>query len=238
MLSDPFICRQCGEPFLREAMGSRYCTPCGGAACALDGCNSPRRKGAYCELHYRRILKTGEPGTVAKTVMIRRGEPCTVDGCQRKGVASGMCDYHYHQIKRYGRIRTAKPVRQKRDGVHSKGYRYIRHNGRQVVEQRVVMERVLGRPLRAHENVHHRDGDKLNNDPPNLELWVKTQPCGQRATDKVRAAIRLLKDYPELATREGYRLVALESAEACDLLNDLTFSLIARQDADASRGMI
>lgn len=55
-------------------------------------------------------------------------------------------------------------------------------------------------------------------DPSNLELWVKTQPCGQRATDRVRAAIALLKSYSDLAADEGYRLIALESQEATDLL--------------------
>ena len=80
------------------------------------------------------------------------------------------------------------------------------------------MERVLGRPLRPGENVHHLDGDRLNNDPPNLELWVKTQPCGQRVKDRVKAALKLLKDYPELVTEEGHRLLALESQEATDYL--------------------
>jgi len=81
------------------------------------------------------------------------------------------------------------------------------------------MERKIGRPLRANENVHHIDGDRLNNDPANLELWVKTQPCGQRVTDRVRAAIALLKNYPEIAAEQGYRLLALESQEAADILD-------------------
>jgi hypothetical protein len=80
------------------------------------------------------------------------------------------------------------------------------------------MEEVLGRSLRGNENVHHLDGDKLNNDPANLELWVKTQPCGQRVEDKVRAAIALLRKYPEIVCLEGVKLVALESQESTDML--------------------
>lgn len=38
-----------------------------------------------------------------------------------------------------------------------------------VFEHRLVMERVLGRRLRRDEHVHHRDGDKQNNEPENLE---------------------------------------------------------------------
>lgn len=35
-------------------------------------------------------------------------------------------------------------------------------------EHRIVASLSLGRPLKRHEVVHHRDGDKLNNDPSNL----------------------------------------------------------------------
>lgn len=80
------------------------------------------------------------------------------------------------------------------------------------------MERILGRPLREGENVHHIDGDKANNEPSNLELWVKTQPSGQRVTDKVKAALKLLKNYPELVAKEGARLMFLESSESTDFL--------------------
>ena len=38
------------------------------------------------------------------------------------------------------------------------------------LEHRVVMARVLGRPLLSDELVHHRDRNRQNNDPANLEL--------------------------------------------------------------------
>lgn len=40
-----------------------------------------------------------------------------------------------------------------------------------VAEHRLVMSRVLGRTLARGEVVHHRDGDPLNNDPSNLEVF-------------------------------------------------------------------
>lgn len=54
-----------------------------------------------------------------------------------------------------------------------------------VVEHRLVVELALGRFLEAHERVHHRNGDRSDNRPENLELWkVRTKdPAGIRATD-------------------------------------------------------
>jgi hypothetical protein len=39
-----------------------------------------------------------------------------------------------------------------------------------VLEHRLVMARLINRPLTPDETVHHIDGDKLNNDPSNLQL--------------------------------------------------------------------
>lgn len=48
-----------------------------------------------------------------------------------------------------------------------KGYR--KHGG--IHEHRVAAARMLGRPLLPEEIVHHRDGDKLNNDESNLRVF-------------------------------------------------------------------
>lgn len=69
--------------------------------------------------------------------------------------------------------------------VNPSGYRVFSVNGVNVHEHRMVMERLLGRPLESHENVHHKNGIRDDNRPGNLELWVVPQPYGQRPEDLV-----------------------------------------------------
>lgn len=64
-----------------------------------------------------------------------------------------------------------------------------------VLEHIVVMEEQLGRSLVPGENVHHKNGNRADNRPENLELWNTSQPAGQRPEDKVAYAKEILGLY-------------------------------------------
>lgn len=64
-----------------------------------------------------------------------------------------------------------------------------------VREHILVMERKLGRHLLPGEEVHHKNGNRADNRPSNLELWIKSQPSGARVKDLLRWARVIVRRY-------------------------------------------
>jgi hypothetical protein len=166
--------------------------------CSEPECGKPIKGYGLCQKHYQRKKRRDAGLPERKTRGI-----CNFEGCQHKQHAKGFCVNHYNILKRNG---SPEDRFRKLNGsgyINQYGYKYLydKKRGRQVAEHRLVMESHLGRELMTTENVHHINGQKLDNRIENLELWAKSQPYGQRVSDKVKLAREILelygKDFPE-----------------------------------------
>lgn len=113
------------------------------------------------------------------------------------------------RIKSCGCLRRQQWESRRKERVIQNGYVFVKmpdhpranpHTGR-VREHIVIMETLLGRPLLPGEEVHHRNADRADNRPENLELWITSQPNGARVADQVAWAKEILRRYePESLT--------------------------------------
>jgi len=63
----------------------------------------------------------------------------------------------------------------RKSGSRKVCYRTIAVNGKNVVEHRYLMEKKLGRKLKKSEEVHHIDGNGMNNNLDNLIIMTHKQ---------------------------------------------------------------
>lgn len=169
--------------------------------CVVDACGKPAKAGfGLCTRHYAKFRKWGSP-TGGYRRVTGLGTKCSVEGCNRERWWLDLCTTHGQRKKKYGDPLGVSPrilaalERRKSGKVNKQGYRQVWVPGHSecvyaswALEHRVVMSDYLGRPLRKNENVHHVNGVKTDNRIENLELWVSSQPSGQRVADLLKWA--------------------------------------------------
>lgn len=94
----------------------------------------------------------------------------------------------FHELYITHNVRMCQQLNQSRKS--DTRYLMVRMDGKKVMQHRLVMESVIGRPLKVSERVHHKNGNRQDNRPENLELWTgvgqsKKDPYGVRLVDKV-----------------------------------------------------
>lgn len=78
--------------------------------CKVDECTRKGVSFGYCDGHYRRWKRTGDPGPATFKTLTPRVGSCSVGECGRTIYASGMCSPHYQRRLTKGDALAGRPV--------------------------------------------------------------------------------------------------------------------------------
>lgn len=175
-----------------------------GKVCAVERCGRKHKSHSYCGGHYYRLRKWGD---VQENAPLRDhlSKCCSVEGCASPKKALNLCNKHYSKLKKYhdplyGKQAEKGFVGKRYTDKYGYAFVYLPVEGKcvkymYVSEHRFVMEQKLGRKLLPGETVHHLNGNRQDNRPENLELWVYPQKPGLRVRDLIRWSKEILARY-------------------------------------------
>jgi hypothetical protein len=128
--------------------------------CAIPDCDSPKAKREWCNKHYLRWYKHGDP-----THDQQRFTQCQANECTNRprSTTGGLCEMHYYRKRRHGNALTV--VNTRRD---DSGYR--------AAHARIARDRGLARTMRCADcgtQAHHWS---YRHDDPNEAVSPDGQP--------------------------------------------------------------
>lgn len=166
--------------------------------CSIDGCGKKVASRGWCESHYQRWRKHGDP--MGGRHSFKRGVECLVDGCEKPSYSSGLCNSHRHKKQRYGdpeggadwkknqRIDFIRSVEPGHDGcilwpyhVGKNGYGDSRFGGYRGAHAVMCYIHHGDRPSSEHE-VAHSCGNRKCVNPDHLRWATKLENASDRLT--------------------------------------------------------
>jgi 5-methylcytosine-specific restriction endonuclease McrA len=69
--------------------------------CSVEDCTKERKRRGWCDMHYWRWKKYGDP-LVTTRIQSNRGAPCGIDGCGKPVRTREWCSTHYWRWQAYG----------------------------------------------------------------------------------------------------------------------------------------
>lgn len=79
--------------------------------CSIEGCPSPVYCRGWCERHYTRWRRHGDPTTYLYTnePAVRPAKGCNVEGCSTHAATLGLCVKHFGRLNRRGTTDERRP---------------------------------------------------------------------------------------------------------------------------------
>ncbi len=196
-----------------------------GARCTEEECGNRPKAHGLCNKHLMRALHSGSVHPQLTKTQYTASSRCLFEGCTNRPVNKGMCSTHAQQRLAGIIDESGAVLRDKKTCFRTRADRWVGGNGYvlvkapeghplarvdgSILEHRLVMEQQMGRVLHEYEIVHHRDGNRGNNSPENLELLDGRSRAGKGhppAHDiDVLASVQVLLQQDDIspALREG-----------------------------------